>query len=66
MNGWPNYVQREAFEPYFIRRQELSAEQGCVLWGQRVSPPGYRQKVLIDLHHGHPGICRMKARSCFV
>ncbi|GAA6081388.1 uncharacterized protein K02A2.6-like, partial [Tachysurus ichikawai] len=42
MNGWPSYVQEEAFRPYFIRRQELSVEQGCVLWGQRVIiPPGY-------------------------
>ncbi|XP_039893254.1 uncharacterized protein K02A2.6-like [Simochromis diagramma] len=62
MNGWPSYMQDESLKPYFTRRHELSAEQGCVLWGQRVIiPPVYQQKVLEDLHHEHPGICRMKA-----
>ncbi|XP_025764368.1 uncharacterized protein K02A2.6-like [Oreochromis niloticus] len=66
MNGWLSYVQDESLKPYFTRRHELSAEQGCVLWGQQVIiPPVYRQKVLEDLHHEHPGICHMKplARS---
>lgn len=62
MNGWPGYVQDEALRSNFTRRQELSAEQGCILWGQRVIvPPRYQQKLLEDLHHEHPGICRMKA-----
>ncbi|XP_039457649.1 uncharacterized protein K02A2.6-like [Oreochromis aureus] len=57
-----SYMQDESLKPYFTRRHELSAEQGCVLWGQRVIiPPVYQQKVLEDLHHEHPGICRMKA-----
>lgn len=30
VNGWPD----EALRPYFIRRHELSAVQGCILWGQ--------------------------------
>lgn len=52
MNGWPCYLQDEALQPYFIRRQELTAEQGCVLWGQRVIiPPAFRQRLLEDLHH---------------
>ncbi|XP_061735502.1 uncharacterized protein K02A2.6-like [Nerophis ophidion] len=62
LNGWPSYVQDAALRPYFVRRQELSADQGCILWGQRVIiPPGYRQSLLEDLHHEHPGICRIKA-----
>ncbi|KAL3999164.1 tetraspanin-4 [Sarotherodon galilaeus] len=62
MNGWPSYVQDKSLKPYFTRRQALSAEQGCFLWGQRVIIlPVYRQKVLEDLNHEHPGICRMKA-----
>ncbi|KAL4007050.1 solute carrier family 7 (D/L-type amino acid transporter), member 10 [Sarotherodon galilaeus] len=62
MNGWPSYMQDESLKPYFTRRHELSAKQGCVLWGQRVIiPPVYQQKVLEDLHHEHPGICHMKA-----
>lgn len=54
MNGWLSYMQDK---PYFIRRQDLSSEQGCILWGQRVIiSPVYQQKVMEDLHHEHPAI----------
>ena len=45
---------------------ELSVENGCVLWGNRVIIPRKGQnRVLRQLHDGHPGISRMKgiARS---
>lgn len=62
LNGWPHHIDGEALRPFFIRRTELSEEQGCVLWGMRVIvPPAHRTKLLSDLHTGHPGICRMKA-----
>ena len=62
MNGWPNVVQDESLKPYFVRRNELSADQGCILWGRRVViPPSHRKRILEDLHDQHPGICRMKA-----
>lgn len=62
LNGWPNHVDNETLLPYFNRRQQLSIEQGCVLWGQRVIiPPVYRIKLLEDLHEVHPVMCRMKA-----
>ncbi|XP_058862566.1 uncharacterized protein K02A2.6-like [Acipenser ruthenus] len=66
MHGWPNFVADEALRPYVTRRNEFSAEQGCILWGMRVViPPIYREGLLNDLHEEHPGICRMKvlARS---
>ena len=48
--------------PYWCRRGELTIEGDCVLWGVRVIIPGKLQrKVLTELHHGHPGIVRMKA-----
>lgn len=31
MNGWPNYLNDESLKPYFVKRHELSADQGCVL-----------------------------------
>ena len=31
MSGWPNHVENEDLKPYFIRRNELSAEQNCVM-----------------------------------
>ena len=65
-NGWPNYVQDEDVRPFFTRRDELTVEQGCILWGLRVIiPPKFRSRLLDDLHEQHLGICRMKglARS---
>lgn len=62
LNGWPSHVKEESLKPFFQRKTELSVEQGCVLWGMRVIvPPSLRQKLLYDLHQGHPGMCRMKA-----
>lgn len=62
LNGWPNYVLEEGLKPYFTRRHELSEDQGCVLRGMRVIiPPKYGLRLLDELHHEHPGICRMKA-----
>ncbi|RXN04226.1 putative protein K02A2.6-like protein [Labeo rohita] len=52
--------------PFVTRRHELSVVQGCLMWGSRVIvPPKLRQRVLADLHIGHPGVVRMKhlARS---
>ena len=46
------------------RRDELSVEEGCVLWGHRVVVPekGW-SRVLEVLHEAHPGIARMKLFS---
>ena len=58
--GWPRSVS-EGMKPYFLRRNELSVQQGCLLWGIRVIVPiKYRKKVLMELHENHPGISRMK------
>ena len=59
--GWPRKVS-EALRPFWQRREELTVEADCVLWGTRVIVPAkLRQKVLQELHRGHPGIVRMKA-----
>ncbi|KAJ8356082.1 hypothetical protein SKAU_G00188760 [Synaphobranchus kaupii] len=55
-------------KPYLTRRNELSVQAGCVLWGRRVIiPPGLQRKLLQQLHEGHCGMVRMKelARSYF-
>ena len=50
LSGWPNMVKDENLKPYFGRRNELSADQGCVLWGRRVViPPSHRKRILEDL-----------------
>ncbi|XP_041435047.1 uncharacterized protein K02A2.6-like [Xenopus laevis] len=62
--GWPNYSSDKILKPYFEKRDELSMDQGCLLWGIRVViPPKYRQRLLHELHEGHPGVNRMKARA---
>ena len=61
MNGWPK-EQDSDIAPYYTRRDELSAEQGCILWGLRVViPPALQQQMIHELHHEHVGIVRMKA-----
>ena len=48
--------------PYQKRRDELSLQDGCILWGSRVVvPPQGRERILQELHEGHPGISRMKS-----
>lgn len=62
-SGWPSQEPEEGPEilPYRRRKEELSLEDGCLLWGRRVIiPPQARTKVLIELHEAHPGIVRMK------
>ena len=60
--GWPNHVTEEKLKPYFTRRNELTADQGCVLWGMRVIiPPLLRNRLLQGLHEEHHGIVYMKA-----
>ena len=59
--GWPSSVGEE-FQPFLKKKLELSVEDKCLLWGNRVVvPPVGREKVLQLLHDGHPGITRMKA-----
>lgn len=67
-HGWPPQHSDPVFQPYAARQTELSVQDGCVLWGSRVVvPPPGRGALLRQLHHGHPGITRMKAlaRSYF-
>ena len=61
LEGWPQKVGEE-FSAYSRRRFELSTQQGCLMWGNRVIiPPQGRDNLLQELHEGHPGIVRMKA-----
>ena len=61
LNGWPPQLSEE-FQDYDKRREELSLQDGCLLWGSRVIiPPPGRDKILQELHEGHQGMVRMKA-----
>ena len=59
-------LKQAAFSKFAEKSEELTVEDGCLLWGSRVViPEALREKVLEELHQTHPGITRMKnlARS---
>ena len=62
--GWPvpGEEDKQDFQPYQQRRDELSMEGGCVLWESRVVVllKG-RKRALSLLHEAHPGMVRMKS-----
>ena len=59
--GWPSSVPAP-LKPYFHRREELTLENDCVLWGIRVIVPKKLQdRVLEELHQSHIGIAKTKA-----
>ena len=61
LQGWQS-TNDQALKPFQSRKDELSVQDGCILWGSRVLiPPPGRQKVIDELHAGHPGISRMKS-----
>ncbi|XP_071201633.1 uncharacterized protein K02A2.6 [Salvelinus alpinus] len=62
LGGWPNFVNDDNLRPFIDKKDQLSTDQGCVLWGSRVVVPHkFQRRLLSDLHEGHPGITRMKA-----
>lgn len=68
-DGWPlTNVLGEKYEPYFRRRNELSIDKECLLWGYRVIiPSNVKDQVMKELHASHLGTTRMKeiSRSYF-
>ncbi len=44
------------------KQSELSARQGCIIWGSRVVVPKLgREVVLQELHEAHPGMTKTKS-----
>ena len=61
-SGWPGTCPSLELRPFWIRRNELSLENGWLLWGRRVIVPfRFQKRLLEELHECHPGMCRMKA-----
>ena len=59
---WPDVCDNDELKPYWSRKLELAAQQGCLTWGNRVVvPPSLQQKILRQLHEIHLGISRMKS-----
>ena len=60
-NGWPATVTDEQLQPYSNKRDELSLEDGILLWGSRVVVP---PQACDTVHAAHIGIARMKSLTC--
>ena len=59
--GWPTDCKKEV-EPFYRRKEEITIQDGCLMWGSRVIIPSKLQnQVLDELHEGHLGIVKMKA-----
>ena len=62
--GWPPKCDDGNLKPFYTRRDELSVQADCILWGSRVVIPlKFRDEILTELHETHPGIVRMKSLS---
>ena len=63
LRGWPHDAgDNVKFSTYRSKKDELSIQDGVILWGARVVIPGQgRGRMLEQLHVGHPGASRMKA-----
>ena len=60
-NSWP-FPMPEEIAPFHRKKEELTLQDGCLLWGKRVIIPSKLQpQLLAELHFGHVGICRMKS-----
>jgi transposase InsO family protein len=58
---WPSDASKR-FTEFYKRKDELTVEQDCLVWGTRVIIPTSLQKaVKKELHEGHPGSNRMKS-----
>ncbi|XP_054708231.1 uncharacterized protein K02A2.6-like [Uloborus diversus] len=61
-SGFPESTDNPELKPFFNRRDELSCDKNCLLWGMRVVIPSvYRSRVLDLLHGTHQGTTKMKA-----
>lgn len=61
IQGWPKKIEEE-WKPYWLKKDELSVEEG-VVWrlGRFIPPLSLRKEVMRTLHSGHPGIEGMKS-----
>ncbi|XP_065315333.1 uncharacterized protein LOC135924214 [Gordionus sp. m RMFG-2023] len=58
--GWPKIIE-ENLKPFFQRRNELTMEAGCILWGLRtIIPKKLQVNILSFLHMGHQGYTKTK------
>ena len=61
LSGWPSTMTDQSLQPFWSKQTELTSQDGCLLWGNRVVvPEAGRSLMLRELHDSHPGATRMK------
>ena len=61
LGGWPQKGMSDVLKPFYQRRNQLSTDQGCLLWGTRVIIlDSLRSHLLKELHYTHLRIVKMK------
>ena len=48
LSGWPRGNGDPTLQPYFTRKDELSLDDGCIMWGRRVVVPPKFQKGILN------------------
>lgn len=62
--GWPLSTSCEAEKPYFMRKNDLTIDMGCLIYKYRIIiPPVLQKSVLKEIHEGHLGTSKMKSLS---
>lgn len=62
LGNWSAVPDDPETSPFRRRDNELSLQDNCVLWGNRVVVPKVgREAVMGILHEGHPGASHMKS-----
>ena len=69
LHGWPETPRQvpKSIRQYWSCRNELSLEDGLIMFGERIIiPQTKREEVLQKLHYGHQGVskCQLRAKSC--
>lgn len=61
MEGWPKKNGDKEIWSFFQKKDEISTERGCLLWGSRVIIPRILQEAALrHLHAAHMGVVRTK------
>lgn len=60
-SGWPSKIKNE-YKEYYLKRNELTIDKGCLLFGYRVIIPlALRKRILSELHASHMGMVKTKS-----
>ena len=52
-NGWQEIVDKDLLKPFWRKSLELSYQEGCILWGNRVVIPKSGRTEVLHEFHGH-------------